>query len=257
MALISSFRVYWANAAAQNRAWANMGWLFTDRVLRSGLGLLVLIWMARHLGPAQFGVLNYATAYVALIWSFTDLGLSSIVVRNLVKRPEDAQRILGTAFFLRLGAVILGWSAALTGIGWLRPADTVARTLVTILATGMLFQVCDTLAWWFEALVQSKHIAWARSGAFLLSAALRVALIISRAPLSAFALASAIELAVTALGVVTVFVWRRNSATVRLSFTWAFARSLLCDSWPLIFSNLAIVIYMRLDQVMLGNMRGD
>ena len=90
MALVSSFRILWANATAQNRVWSNIGWLFADRLVRQGLGLLVLIWMARYLGPTQFGVFNYATAYVALVWSFTDLGLPSIVVRNLVKNPDEA-----------------------------------------------------------------------------------------------------------------------------------------------------------------------
>src|SRR6202011_928766 len=100
---------------AQNRVWSNIGWLFADRLVRQGLGLLVLIWMARYLGPTQFGVFNYATAYVALVWSFTDLGLPSIGVRNLVKNPDEAPRILGTAFFLRVGAVVLAWNAAIAG----------------------------------------------------------------------------------------------------------------------------------------------
>src|SRR6266576_1586827 len=167
-----------------------MAWLFADRLVRQGLGLLVLIWMARYLGPAQFGLFNYAVAYVTLVWSFTDLGLSSIVVRNLVKKPAETPAILGAAFLLRLGAVILAWGAAVAGIRWLRPQDGLTETLVIILATGMMFQVCDTLTWWFEALVQSKYVVWARNVAFALSALLRVALILSQAPLFTFALAN-------------------------------------------------------------------
>ena len=256
MALVSSFRILWANATAQNRVWSNIGWLFADRLVRQGLGLLVLIWMARYLGPTQFGVFNYATAYVALVWSFTDLGLPSIVVRNLVKNPDEAPRILGTAFFLRVGAVVLAWSAAIAGVRWLRPGDELTHILVIIIATGMVFQVCDTLAWWFEALVQSKYVAWARSAAFLLSAALRVTLILSHAPLFSFALASAGELALAGIGIAIIFYFRQTPPFY-FRFSWSSAGTLLRDSWPLIFSNLAIVIYMRLDQVMLGNMRGD
>ena len=44
----------------------NIGWLFIDRFLRMGVGLLVGVWVARYLGPAQFGMLNYALAFVAL-----------------------------------------------------------------------------------------------------------------------------------------------------------------------------------------------
>jgi PST family polysaccharide transporter len=35
------------------------------------------------------------------------------------------------------------------------------------------------------------------------------------------------------------------------------AKSLLKDSWPLILSGLAIMVYMRIDQIMLGQMLGD
>ncbi len=233
-----------------------MGWLFADRLVRQGLGLVVLIWMARYLGPTQFGLFNYAAAYVALVWSFTDLGLSSIVVRNLVNKPGEAPSILGAAFFLRLGAVILAWSIAVAGVRGLRPADGVTSTLVAIIATGMVFQVCDTLGWWFEALVQSKYVVWARSTAFLLSALLRVVLILSHAPLFGFALANAAEMALAGVGIGIVF-YSRQTAGFRFRFAWSSARALMRDSWPLIFSNLAIVIYMRLDQVMLGNMRGN
>ena len=256
MALVSSFRILWAGATTQNRVWSNIGWLFVDRLVRQGLGLLVLIWMARYLGPALFGRLNYAAAYVALIWSFTDLGLSSIVVRNLVKKPDDAPGLLGAALFLRLGAVVTAWSIAVGGIHLLRPGDEVSRTLVVIIATGMIFQFCDTLGWWFEALVKSKYVVWARIAAFLLSALLRVVLILSHAPLFTFALANAAEIALAGVAIGIVF-YARRTVGFRLRFTWSSARTLLRDSWPLIFSNLAIVIYMRLDQVMLGNMRGD
>ena len=256
MALISSFRIWWAAATAKERAWSNMAWLLADRVLRHGIGLLVLIWMARHLGPADFGVLNYTAAYVALVWSFTDLGLSSIVVRNVVQRPAEAGSIIGSALCLRLFAVAAAWSVAVVGIDSARPGEALAHTLVMILTTGMLFQVTDTLAWWFEALVESKYVVWARSVSFLASAALRVGLIVSGASLWTFAAASAAEFALAGIGIAIVFWWRKT-AELRLRFTWATAQTLLRDSWPLIFSNLAIVIYMRLDQVMLGNMRGD
>ena len=45
---------------------ANTGWLFADRILRMGVGLFVGVWVARYLGVQQFGVFNYATAFVAL-----------------------------------------------------------------------------------------------------------------------------------------------------------------------------------------------
>ena len=254
MELISAFNR--VKGARNNRAWFNMAWLFSDRVLRMGLGLAVLIWMARYLGPADFGALNYAIAFVALVWSFSDLGLSNIVVRELVHEPDDMPRTLGTALALRLGATVIAWIVAVYGISLLRLGDAEARTLVVIIATGMVFQVGDTLAWWFEAIVQSKYVVWGRSAAFLVSTLLRVGLILSGASLVAFGYAAAVEAVLAGCGIALVFLWRRDFR-IKLRFSLGRAGSLLRDSWPLIFSNLAIVLYMRVDQVMLGNIRGD
>jgi O-antigen/teichoic acid export membrane protein len=61
---------------------SNTGRLFTDRILRTIVGTLVGIWLARYLGPEQFGFCNYALAFVALFGAFVTLGLDGIVVRG-------------------------------------------------------------------------------------------------------------------------------------------------------------------------------
>jgi hypothetical protein len=59
--------------------------MFGEQVLRMIAGLLVGIWVARYLGPEQFGVFSYATAFVAIFSAAAKLGLDGIVVRDLVK----------------------------------------------------------------------------------------------------------------------------------------------------------------------------
>ena len=44
----------------------NSGWLFLDKLVRIGIGLVVGVWLARYLGPERFGQFNFAIAFVAL-----------------------------------------------------------------------------------------------------------------------------------------------------------------------------------------------
>ena len=53
----------------------NAGWLLIDRVLRLVLGVAVGIWIARYLGPARYGVLNYAVAFAGAFGTLATLGL--------------------------------------------------------------------------------------------------------------------------------------------------------------------------------------
>jgi len=56
-------------------------------------GLLVGIWVARYLGPVQFGVFNYAIAFASIFGTVAKLGLDGIVVRDLVREElKTAER---------------------------------------------------------------------------------------------------------------------------------------------------------------------
>lgn len=238
------------------KALTNTGWLFADRIVRMGIGLLVGVWMARYLGPGQFGLLNYAMAFVALFGAIATLGLNGIVVRDLVKEPENANTTLGTAFLLQAMGGMLAFALAMITISFARPGDTLAKLMVAILAFVLVFKATEVVKYWFESQVKSKYTVWVENGAFLLFAAVKVALILTNAKLMAFIWAAFAEGALVAAGLLGVYAWRGGRLrTWRGHFQRA--KTLLKDSWPLTLSGLAIMVYMRIDQIMLGQMLGD
>lgn len=235
---------------------SNTGWLFADKALRMGVGLLVSVWVARYLGPGQFGLLNYVGAFVALFSTFATLGLDGIVVREIVRHPGEETEILGSAFVLKLIGGVLTLLAAVGSISLMRQGDPLTRSLVGIVAAGTLFQAFDVIDFWFQSQVLSKYTVIAKNGAFIVIALAKVVLILLQAPLIAFALAGLAEIALGAVGLVVTF--RRNGHTVR---EWQGStrrcRELLANSWPLILSGLSVAVYMKIDQVMLGEMVGN
>ena len=84
----------------------NTSWLFGEKILRMVVGLFVGIWVARYLGPEQFGLFSYAQSFVGLFTAIATLGLDGIVVRELVKDESRRDELMGTAFWLKiLGAL--------------------------------------------------------------------------------------------------------------------------------------------------------
>lgn len=235
---------------------SNTGWLFADNVLRMGVGLVVSAWVARYLGPERFGLFNYATAFVALFASLATLGLDSIVVRDLVRDPSCREETLGSAFLMKLvgGAVTLILTVG--SISLIRPDDSLSRWLVGIIAVGTLFQSFDAVGFWFQSQIRSKFTVYAKNSAFLIVAFVKVALILAKAPLIAFAWAGLVEVVIGSAGMVIVYRWSGNNIMAWRG-TFARARELLRDSWPLILSSIAIYIQARVDQVMLGDMVGN
>ena len=80
----------------------NTSWLFGEKILRMVVGLFVGVWVARYLGPEQFGLFSYAQSFVGLFTAIAGLGLDSIIVRELVKDESKRDALLGTAFRLKL-----------------------------------------------------------------------------------------------------------------------------------------------------------
>ncbi len=234
----------------------NIGWLFFDKVLRMGVGLFVGVWVARYLGPEQFGLLNFALAFTGLFGAIAALGLQGIVVRDIVRDPDGAKLTLGTAALMQVISGLVTFLLILIAMAQLRPDDPLARTTVAILGSMMLLKVGEIAVYWFESQVQSKYTVWVQNGVFLLCAAVKVLLILREASLIAFVWAMLAEAAIVAI-VLLMVMGARGPTLSHLRARGSRAKALLRDSWPLILSSIAIMIYMKIDQIMLGQMIGD
>ncbi len=233
----------------------NIGWLFADRILRMAVGLIVGLWMARYLGPEQFGMLNYVIAFVALFSALSGMGLNSVVVRDLVNNPEDSNVTLGSAFILQIIGGLLAIIFALAVINIVRQ-DHMTKILVAIFCFTLLFKASEVAKYWFEAQVASKYTVWVENFTFLLFAAIKVTLILINASLITFIWAMLIETIIMSMSYFFIYKFRGGilkSWQPQIRRT----KTLLKDSWPLLLSGIAIVLYMRIDQIMLGQIIGD
>jgi len=233
----------------------NISWLFFDKILRMGVGFFVGVWIVRYLGPEQFGLLSFATAFVGLFAAFTALGLQSIVVRDIVHNPDCASETLGTIAILQLISGIAAYLIVLVAIVYLRPDDAIALTIIAILGPMILLKASEITVWWFESKVLSKYTIWAQNGVFLVFAAVKVILILEQASLIAFVwimLAEAVVVAIILLGVMSKY----GLLLTKLRVSTKRAKLLLKDGWPLLISTILIVIYTQIDKIMLGKMVG-
>lgn len=234
----------------------NIGWLFFDKILRMGVGILVGVWVARYLGPGQFGLLNFALAFTGMFGAIATLGLQGIVVRDIVSNPDGAKLTLGTAALLQLIGGLVAFVVLLLAIAYMRPDDPVGRGIVAILGATLLLKASDIAVYWFESQVQSKYVVWVQNSVFLIFAIGKVILILNGSSLSAFVWLMFSEAMTVALLLSIVF--SRCGIPIRaLKANGKRAQTLLKDSWPLFLSSMGILIYMRIDQVMLGEMVGE
>jgi len=230
---------------------SNSGWMFFDKILRMVVGLVVGIWLARYLGPKEFGALNFAIAFNSIFCSIASLGLDGIIVRDIVRDSERKYETLASAFILKLCSACVAFTLSLVAIVMMRPADVQIQWLVAIISAGMVFQTVDIIDLWFQSQMLSKYTVYAKSAVFMVLSAAKIVLILSKAPLVTFAWVALAEVVIGATALAIAYVltgqhfrhWKLNLSIMQ---------HLLKASSTLMLTGFAFMIYMRIDQVMLG-----
>lgn len=242
-----------ANRPDLVKAFKNIVWLLADKFLRAGVGLLVGVWVARYLGPEQFGRLSYGISVIGLLAVFASFGSNSVVVQRLVRAKRAPGGVLGSGVFLQGIASILSLLVLFCIAHLLNQGDAETESVILVLGLTLLFKPADIMRAWFEANVESKYTVVVENGALLIASAIRVFLIVSKASLIWFAWSMFLEAVLVASGFVCIY--RSVGGNFK---SWIISKSevinLARGSVPIMLSGIAISVYMRIDQVMLAEM---
>ena len=233
---------------------ANTSWLIAEKIIRLTVGLFVGVWVARFLGPEQFGTLSYSQALVGLFGAIATLGMDGVIIKHLVKDERNSDLLLGTAFTLKLLSAIV--TLAIIGIvAVIISNDNNDVIIITLIASALLFQSLNVIDFYFQSKVLSKNIVLVNLISHLAASLIRISLIITNAPLIAFAYVILFDAIILAIGY--IYVYKHKHLSFR---QWKFnkltAAKILKSSWPLALSGIVISIYMKIDQVMIKEMLG-
>ena len=231
---------------------ANTGWLFFERIIGMALSFFVGVYVARYLGPSNFGLFSYAASFVGLFTVIAALGLDNIVVRELVKDEKRRDELLGTTFVLKIIGSILMLIIILVTVRFTNN-DNFTNLLIFIIATGTIFQSFNVINCYFQAKVLSKYMVYAQMFSTILCSVIKLLLIHFNMGLIYFAMVTLLQSIILVSGFIAMYMKQKlNLVNWRLNFD--LAKGLLKDSWPLMLSGIAISIYMKIDQVMIKNM---
>jgi O-antigen/teichoic acid export membrane protein len=207
------------------------------------------------LGPFNYGIYSYAIAFVAIFGTIAKLGLDNIVVLNLFYHPEKHAEYMGTAFWLKCSGALVAICTIFAAIRFTDNSSTI-NTYITIIAFGLIFQSFEVVDFYFQSVVLSKHIAVCKMFLITISSLLKIYFIIINAKLIYFVLMALVDQITLALLYNHIYSKRRPYNFYGF-FCSKLAKNMLKDSWPILVSALSVMVYMRIDQIMLKNMIGE
>lgn len=214
------------------------------------------MWLARQLGPTAFGQWNFAIAFAALFAVVAGLGLDGFLQRELVAEGADTAGLLGTAAILRLGAGSVSALICVAAAWEWRSHEAEVVELVGLNALVFVLQSSQVIDYLFQARMQNRYVVVAVNVAFVGATAVRIMLLWREAPLLWFGATLVLEAVLAAILLLNA-ARRADLAPSRWRFDRLIARRLLSGSWPLLLSGMAVIVYMRIDQIMLASMVGD
>lgn len=234
-----------------NKTVKNAGWIVGGRLVNKGLAFLVGILTARYLGPGDFGLINYASAYITFFASVCTLGINSVIIKEFMDHPEEAGQAIGTTLVLRAVSSLLS-AVIVVGLAAVVDRDEPTTVFVVALSSlGLVFQIFDTLNYWFQSRLQSKYCVIATVISYIVVSGYKIILLVTGKDVTWFAVSTSIAYAVE--GVFLLLVYRKEGGP-GFSFSVRKAGQLLSASGSFIVSGLMVSIYASTDKLMLKQM---
>ena len=235
-----------------SRIISNVFWSLAGKLTGLVSALLVGIFVARYLGPTQYGVMNYAVSFVTLFLVIATFGFENIEIREEAKANDQKDTILGTVFVLRL-LLSLVTIILISVVAYINEADTYTFGIIMVYAITVMLTPFEVIRNYFTSLVQNEYIVKVGIFRTVLSGVIKVILLLVHASLVWFVISLVFDAFVLAQGY--CYVYKKKIGSMRSwRFDKAWACYLLRQSFPLLLSGVAATIFLQIDQIMIGNM---
>lgn len=237
-----------------NRLVKNASWLIGCKLVQQVLGLIISMMSARYLGPSNYGLINYASSIIAFVTPFTMMGLSNVLVQELVADEKDEGRVLGTSLVSCTVTALLGILTTLAFVTVFNAGQTETLIVVGLYSIILLTQAWEILQYWFQAKLLSKYYAVVSLISYTIVSAYKIYLLATGKSVYWFAVSYALDYLIIA---VLLLICYRRLGGRKLSFSFAKLKDMFSHSRYYIISSLMVTFCVQTDKIMLSAMIDD
>lgn len=232
----------------------NASWIIGLQIIKSLLGMVISMLTARYLGPSDFGLINYASSIVAFVAPIMYLGLTGVLVQEIVNNPEKEGETLGTAITMSLvaSAFCIGGVVSFAAIA--NHGETETIIVCALYSILLVFQSMELILYWFQAKLQSKYSSIVSLCAYAVVSAYKIYLLATGKSIRWFAVSNALDYMLIAVALLIIYYKLGNQ---RLSFSWKTAHRMFSKSRYYIVANMMVAIFAQTDRIMLKLMIDD
>jgi len=231
----------------------NLVFLSSAKIVSQIILFLVIIYLARVLGPANFGKINFAQAIVLYFMWIVNLGLTTLGIREVARDKNNIDNYVGNIVPLRLTLALFSFLLLLVFVS-LIPKSTEIKYLIVFYGLS-LYSSALLLEWLFQGIEKMEFVGISRILdkffygilIFLLVKSSRQLLLIPYLWLGGSLIAAGFLL----------YIFVRQFGKIRLRFNFPLWKDLVKRALPMGTAFIMIQLYYNFDTIMLGFMKGD
>lgn len=232
------------------RYFANTGWMFLGQLFSLIISFFIGVWLARYLGPENYGIISYVLAFAGLFSFIASLGVDGILNRELVAHPEQRDELMGTAFRLKLVGGLLAFLVTVVA-AFIFESSIFIRCLIILYSLSFIVQSINVIYTFFSANVLSKKNVRAALIATIISSFLKIIFIIFGVNIIWLVIIYLLDVVWHHVGYFVAY--KRYGLKIK---NWKFnknlAKKIIGSSWFLMLSSASVFILMKIDQVMIN-----
>jgi len=237
----------------KNKTWLkfmnNTSWILFKEIYAMLISLVVGSLSARYLGPSNYGLISYGGSLISFFLIVSQLGMSNVIILEIVRKPQSVSSYLGTAVYMRLVVSVISVCLIQGIIMCLEPDNGLLHRVTFLQSVSLIFQTSDVLFCWFHAKMEMKYVTLAGMIALTFVSIWRIALLVVNASIEWFALSLSISALISCIMICIFFSMR---AKVKLKFNFSDGVIILGNSYHFIINSVALTFYTQIDKIMIG-----
>tara|TARA_R110001583_G_scaffold162199_1_gene314367 strand:+ start:3182 stop:4471 length:1290 start_codon:yes stop_codon:yes gene_type:complete len=233
---------------------SNAIYLFLEKGTKMALSFLSGVLLARYLGVSEFGTLSSAISIRTIIIIFCSMGLEVFAMREFSRRSRQSNEIVLSLIVIRIVTVI--FSTSLMCI--LYYYENISAVYLFLVISGILYFL-EPLEYRLKSVYKSKVIAKASIISALFSFMFKVYLIENEFSLLYISMSYIFDMLVYFCILVYLYcgVFELFNLKVKLNRVLSNVFYFSKEGFFLLFSAFSVIVYTKVDVIMLSEMNGD
>lgn len=230
----------------KNKYTVSTFWVLLDNLLKLFVSFLIGILIVRHLGPEKYGVYSYSLSIISFLSIISTLGIDEIIIKEFVEKNYSLRNILGTGLFLKLAGYIISliilFCLSFTSI------ENEVFYFILILSFSILFKSTNVIKLFFQSTLQNKLNTYSSVISIFFSSIFKLLWIYLNLPLVYLLLIIVFESFLLFFSSLYFF---KKHQKLSIQLNLKLISSTLKKAFPLLLSGISVMIYLRIDQIML------